>query len=127
MQRQMEVCNQLVSMEQGLLQNSRYRLHYATILFISMGFSLRASKRSTTSLSVVSVQATEIPPKETVTYSKQTQTANTGGVERDGGYSLNVMPIFFNVKSFYFDPKTFQSSQNRCLHFILNFFANFPF
>ena len=51
-------------------------------------FSSRASKRSTTSLSVVSVQATEIPPKETVTYSKQTQTANTGGVERDGGYNF---------------------------------------
>ncbi|XP_031627610.1 cytoplasmic dynein 1 intermediate chain isoform X2 [Contarinia nasturtii] len=47
------------------------------------GTSARPSKRSTTSLSVVSVQATEIPPKETVTYSKQTQTANTGGVERD--------------------------------------------
>ncbi|XP_055304227.1 cytoplasmic dynein 1 intermediate chain isoform X8 [Sitodiplosis mosellana] len=47
------------------------------------GTSSRASKRSTTSLSVVAVQATEIPPKETVTYSKQTQTANTGGVERD--------------------------------------------
>lgn len=47
--------------------------------------SSRASKRTTTNLSVVSVQATEIPPKETVTYSKQTQTASTGGVERDGG------------------------------------------
>lgn len=50
---------------------------------LNNGTSSRASKRSTTSLSVVSVQATEIPPKETVTYSKQTQTANTGGVERD--------------------------------------------
>lgn len=42
------------------------------------------SKRSASSLSVVSVQATDIPPKELVTYTKQTQTASTGGVERDG-------------------------------------------
>lgn len=33
----------------------------------------------------MSVQATDIPPKETVTYTKQTQTASTGGGgERDG-------------------------------------------
>uniref|UniRef100_A0A1I8P9S0 Uncharacterized protein n=1 Tax=Stomoxys calcitrans TaxID=35570 RepID=A0A1I8P9S0_STOCA len=35
-------------------------------------------------LSVYSVQATNIPPKETLTYSKQTQTQSTGGHERDG-------------------------------------------
>lgn len=34
-------------------------------------------------LTVVSVQSTDIPPKENVTYAKQTQTANTGGHERD--------------------------------------------
>lgn len=44
------------------------------------------SKRSASSLCVVSVQATDIPPKELVTYTKQTQTASTGGVERDGMY-----------------------------------------
>lgn len=48
------------------------------------------SKRSASSLSVVSVQATDIPPKELVTYTKQTQTASTGGVERDGMY----FPLF---------------------------------
>lgn len=46
------------------------------------------AKKSPTSLSVVAVQATDIPPKETVVYTKQTQTSNTGGVERDGKYKL---------------------------------------
>lgn len=39
-------------------------------------------------LSVYSVQATNIPPKETLTYSKQTQTNSTGGHERDGTYLI---------------------------------------
>ncbi|XP_058975189.1 cytoplasmic dynein 1 intermediate chain isoform X15 [Musca domestica] len=34
-------------------------------------------------LSVYNVQATNIPPKETLTYSKQTQTQSTGGHDRD--------------------------------------------
>jgi len=34
-------------------------------------------------LSVVSVQCTSIPPKEVVTYTKQTQTTNASGTERD--------------------------------------------
>lgn len=33
---------------------------------------------------MTTVQATSIPPKETVVYTKQTQTSSTGGVERDG-------------------------------------------
>ncbi|XP_055600618.1 cytoplasmic dynein 1 intermediate chain isoform X11 [Uranotaenia lowii] len=40
-------------------------------------------KKAAVSLSLVSVQATNIPPKETVVYSKQTQTTSTGGHERD--------------------------------------------
>ncbi|XP_065365846.1 cytoplasmic dynein 1 intermediate chain isoform X4 [Calliphora vicina] len=35
-------------------------------------------------LSVYNVQSTNIPPKETLTYSKQTQTQSSGGHERDG-------------------------------------------
>ncbi|XP_037889934.1 cytoplasmic dynein 1 intermediate chain isoform X8 [Glossina fuscipes] len=35
-------------------------------------------------LSVYNVQSTNIPPKEILTYSKQTQTNSTGGHERDG-------------------------------------------
>lgn len=45
-------------------------------------YSGRQKKAS--SLSMTVVQATSIPPKETVVYTKQTQTSSTGGVERDG-------------------------------------------
>ncbi|XP_065089324.1 cytoplasmic dynein 1 intermediate chain isoform X1 [Ochlerotatus camptorhynchus] len=41
------------------------------------------SRKKPINLSLVSVQATNIPPKETVVYSKQTQTTSTGGHERD--------------------------------------------
>ena len=44
-------------------------------------------------LSVYSVQSTNIPPKETLTYSKQTQTNSSGGHERDGTYFC----IFFYI------------------------------
>lgn len=40
----------------------------------------------------MSVQSTSIPPKETVTYTKQTQTAHTSN-ERDGefhGWQVNI-------------------------------------
>ncbi|XP_017852701.1 cytoplasmic dynein 1 intermediate chain isoform X6 [Drosophila busckii] len=40
-------------------------------------------------LSVYNVQATNIPPKETLVYTKQTQTTSTGGHERDDEYNLN--------------------------------------
>lgn len=49
-------------------------------------------RKKAVSLSVTTVQATNIPPKETVLYTKQTQTSSTGGVERDGrfrSYSLH--------------------------------------
>lgn len=84
MQHQMGAYNQLAWMEQGNIdQNFNFLFFWPTAIYF--GFSSRGSKRSVTSLSVVSVQATDIPPKETVTYTKQTQTASTGGVERDGG------------------------------------------
>ncbi|XP_030378964.1 cytoplasmic dynein 1 intermediate chain isoform X5 [Scaptodrosophila lebanonensis] len=41
-------------------------------------------KKQPLNLSVYNVQATNIPPKETLVYSKQTQTTSTGGHERDG-------------------------------------------
>ncbi|XP_069674921.1 cytoplasmic dynein 1 intermediate chain isoform X6 [Periplaneta americana] len=44
------------------------------------------SKRRGSQLSVVSVQSTNIPPREMVTYTKQTQTASSGH-ERDGSSS----------------------------------------
>ncbi|XP_055713956.1 cytoplasmic dynein 1 intermediate chain isoform X8 [Phlebotomus papatasi] len=40
--------------------------------------------RKPVNLSVVAVQTTNIPPKETVVYTKQTQTNSSGGHERDG-------------------------------------------
>ncbi|XP_030378968.1 cytoplasmic dynein 1 intermediate chain isoform X9 [Scaptodrosophila lebanonensis] len=40
-------------------------------------------KKQPLNLSVYNVQATNIPPKETLVYSKQTQTTSTGGHERD--------------------------------------------
>ncbi|XP_058061503.1 cytoplasmic dynein 1 intermediate chain-like isoform X6 [Anopheles bellator] len=40
-------------------------------------------RKKAVNLSLVSVQATNIPPKETVVYTKQTQTNSTGGHERD--------------------------------------------
>ncbi|XP_034474904.1 cytoplasmic dynein 1 intermediate chain isoform X5 [Drosophila innubila] len=41
-------------------------------------------KKQPLNLSVYNVQATNIPPKETLVYTKQTQTTSTGGHERDG-------------------------------------------
>lgn len=43
-------------------------------------------KKQPLNLSVYNVQATNIPPKETLVYTKQTQTTSTGGHERDGAY-----------------------------------------
>lgn len=40
--------------------------------------------RKPVNLSVVAVQITNISPKETVVYTKQTQTNSSGGHERDG-------------------------------------------
>ncbi|XP_068912758.1 cytoplasmic dynein 1 intermediate chain isoform X25 [Tenebrio molitor] len=45
--------------------------------------NISATKKRTPTLSVVAVQSTNIPPKETVLYTKQTQTTTTGH-ERDG-------------------------------------------
>uniref|UniRef100_A0A182LS29 Uncharacterized protein n=1 Tax=Anopheles culicifacies TaxID=139723 RepID=A0A182LS29_9DIPT len=41
-------------------------------------------RKKPVNLCLVAVQATNIPPKETVVYSKQTQTNSSGGHERDG-------------------------------------------
>ncbi|XP_054285400.1 cytoplasmic dynein 1 intermediate chain-like isoform X4 [Macrosteles quadrilineatus] len=46
-------------------------------------------------LSVVSVQCTSIPPKETVVYTKQTQTTNTTGTERDGSDSSSPLKGYY--------------------------------
>ncbi|XP_073969727.1 cytoplasmic dynein 1 intermediate chain short wing isoform X8 [Rhodnius prolixus] len=51
-------------------------------------------RKKTPQLSVVSVQSTSIPPKETVTYTKQTQTAHTSN-ERDGSDSSSPLKGYF--------------------------------
>ncbi|XP_044261703.1 cytoplasmic dynein 1 intermediate chain isoform X14 [Tribolium madens] len=50
--------------------------------------NLSHGKKRAPNLSVVQVQSTNIPPKETVLYTKQTQTTATGH-ERDDEYNLN--------------------------------------
>ncbi|KAL4707628.1 hypothetical protein ACJJTC_014733, partial [Scirpophaga incertulas] len=46
----------------------------------------QGGQKKSLQLQVVSVQSTDIPPKENVTYAKQTQTATTGGTELRDGY-----------------------------------------
>lgn len=47
-------------------------------------FSVIAVRKKVPQLTVVPVQTTNIPPKEVVTYTKQTQTTNSGHDVRDG-------------------------------------------
>lgn len=47
-------------------------------------FSVIAVRKKVPQLSVVPVQTTNIPPKEIVVYTKQTQTTTTGHDVRDG-------------------------------------------
>jgi hypothetical protein len=67
-------------------------------------FLFSAPRKKPINLSVVSVQATNIPPKETVVYTKQTQTTSTGTTHeiRDGKlffiqpkHIVKTLPIFF--------------------------------
>lgn len=51
------------------------------------------SKRRSSQLSVVSVQSTNIPPRELVTYAKQTQTVSSGH-ERDGEYGPVLLCVY---------------------------------
>ncbi|XP_052861742.1 cytoplasmic dynein 1 intermediate chain-like isoform X6 [Anopheles cruzii] len=65
--------------------NSATSDHSATLTpDTSLQPSTDGQKKKAVNLSLVSVQATNIPPKETVVYTKQTQTNSTGGHERDG-------------------------------------------
>lgn len=64
-------------------------------------FSIGHSKRRTPTLTLVAVQSTNIPPKEVVLYTKQTQT-NTSGHERDGKFFFNVfVPLHLILKETY--------------------------
>lgn len=52
-----------------------------------------AVRKKVPQLTVVPVQTTNIPPKEVVTYTKQTQTTNSGHDVRDGKF-CNIIIAF---------------------------------
>uniref|UniRef100_A0A182W555 Uncharacterized protein n=1 Tax=Anopheles minimus TaxID=112268 RepID=A0A182W555_9DIPT len=78
---------------QPSINGQRYRLngsHFTSHTIYSKLSSLPDSyRKKPVNLCLVAVQATNIPPKETVVYSKQTQTNSSGGHERDDEYNLN--------------------------------------
>lgn len=53
---------------------------------------LHSGPRKPPCLQVVSVQSTDIPPKEQVTYAKQTQTTTTGVVDVRDGKCFSLIP-----------------------------------
>ncbi|KAL9881299.1 cytoplasmic dynein 1 intermediate chain isoform 10-T13 [Glossina fuscipes fuscipes] len=53
-------------------------------VILTLNFDIYSIGKKSLNLSVYNVQSTNIPPKEILTYSKQTQTNSTGGHERDG-------------------------------------------
>lgn len=68
----------------------------------------RTGKKVAPQLQVISVQSTDIPPKENVVYTKQTQTSTSGGVNelRDGKYPFckhlcERFRCYFTVSKFY--------------------------
>uniref|UniRef100_A0A1B0APR3 Uncharacterized protein n=1 Tax=Glossina palpalis gambiensis TaxID=67801 RepID=A0A1B0APR3_9MUSC len=52
-------------------------------VILTLSFDIYSIGKKSLNLSVYNVQSTNIPPKEILTYSKQTQTNSTGGHERD--------------------------------------------
>ncbi|KAL9881294.1 cytoplasmic dynein 1 intermediate chain isoform 5-T8 [Glossina fuscipes fuscipes] len=52
-------------------------------VILTLNFDIYSIGKKSLNLSVYNVQSTNIPPKEILTYSKQTQTNSTGGHERD--------------------------------------------
>ncbi|KAL9881301.1 cytoplasmic dynein 1 intermediate chain isoform 12-T15 [Glossina fuscipes fuscipes] len=58
-------------------------------VILTLNFDIYSIGKKSLNLSVYNVQSTNIPPKEILTYSKQTQTNSTGGHERDDEYNLN--------------------------------------
>ncbi|XP_020808262.1 cytoplasmic dynein 1 intermediate chain isoform X5 [Drosophila serrata] len=77
-----EVLSSLSSVNSMTSDNSNTQTPDASLQATVNGQS--GSKKQPLNLSVYNVQATNIPPKETLVYTKQTQTTSTGGHERDG-------------------------------------------
>lgn len=61
--------------------------------------SFRSGKKKAQSLMVVTVQATDIPPKETVLYTKQTQTTQAGTDHVRDGKTIFYLSLKLSLKS----------------------------
>lgn len=59
-------------------------------------------KKANRELTVVSVAHTNIPPKEPVVYSKQTQTAQTAQTSHDGEFYFSIIIISQLINLFEF-------------------------
>ncbi|XP_017100772.1 cytoplasmic dynein 1 intermediate chain isoform X15 [Drosophila bipectinata] len=82
-----EVLSSLSSVNSMTSDNSNTQTPDASLQATVNGQS--GGKKQPLNLSVYNVQSTSIPPKETLVYTKQTQTTSTGGHERDDEYNLN--------------------------------------
>ncbi|XP_034124506.1 cytoplasmic dynein 1 intermediate chain isoform X7 [Drosophila guanche] len=78
-----EVLSSLSSVNSMTSENSNTQTPDASLQATVNG-QTGGKKQQPLNLSVYNVQATNIPPKETLVYTKQTQTTSTGGHERDG-------------------------------------------
>ncbi|BFG02641.1 cytoplasmic dynein 1 intermediate chain [Drosophila madeirensis] len=79
-----EVLSSLSSVNSMTSENSNTQTPDASLQATVNGQNSGGKKQQPLNLSVYNVQATNIPPKETLVYTKQTQTTSTGGHERDG-------------------------------------------
>ncbi|XP_034124509.1 cytoplasmic dynein 1 intermediate chain isoform X10 [Drosophila guanche] len=79
-----EVLSSLSSVNSMTSENSNTQTPDASLQATVNGQTSGGKKQQPLNLSVYNVQATNIPPKETLVYTKQTQTTSTGGHERDG-------------------------------------------
>ncbi|XP_034124511.1 cytoplasmic dynein 1 intermediate chain isoform X12 [Drosophila guanche] len=77
-----EVLSSLSSVNSMTSENSNTQTPDASLQATVNG-QTGGKKQQPLNLSVYNVQATNIPPKETLVYTKQTQTTSTGGHERD--------------------------------------------
>ncbi|BFG02646.1 cytoplasmic dynein 1 intermediate chain [Drosophila madeirensis] len=84
-----EVLSSLSSVNSMTSENSNTQTPDASLQATVNGQNSGGKKQQPLNLSVYNVQATNIPPKETLVYTKQTQTTSTGGHERDDEYNLN--------------------------------------
>ncbi|XP_034124508.1 cytoplasmic dynein 1 intermediate chain isoform X9 [Drosophila guanche] len=78
-----EVLSSLSSVNSMTSENSNTQTPDASLQATVNGQTSGGKKQQPLNLSVYNVQATNIPPKETLVYTKQTQTTSTGGHERD--------------------------------------------